>query len=162
MALLPALVSLDDFALRVGGVSASEEERAQAVLDDASALVRGEAGTEDWVDDDGALEAVPDLIAAITVAVAIRAYRNPDGVRSETIGTYSVAYADTSTAVFLTEGERRAIRRTVGMTGIGSVLLEGEWTRHPAATYVPVEGGGDDFPLGPAEGELGWRLSGSG
>ena len=162
MATLPALVSLDDFALRVGGVSASDEERAQAMLDDASALVRAEAGTEDWVDDDGALEDVPGVIVAVVVAVAIRAFRNPDGVRQESIGTYSVSYADSSTAVFLTEGERRAIRRAVGMSGIGSVLLEGEWTVHPAAVYVPVEGGGDDFPLGVSEGEVGWRLSGSG
>lgn len=160
VALLPALVSLEDFALRLGGISASDEERAQAVLDDASALVRAEAGDEDWVDDDNTLEEVPGVIAAITVAVAIRAYRNPDGVRQESIGTYSVAYADTSTAVFLTEGERRMIRRAVGLSGIGSISLEGEWTL-AAASYVPVEGGGDDFPLGPVEGELGWRLSGS-
>jgi hypothetical protein len=156
---LPALVSLDDFALRVS-ISASDEERAQACLDDASALIRAEAGDEDWVDADGALETVPDVIAAICVAVAIRAFRNADGVRSETIGNYSVAYADTSTAVFITAGERRMIRRAVGLTGISSVSLEGEWAINPAI-YVPVEGGGDDFPLGVSEGDLGWRLSGS-
>lgn len=157
---LPALVSLEDFALRVGGISAADEDRAQAALDDASALVRAEAG-ENWVDADDAIEAVPDLIVTIAVAVAIRAFRNPEGVRSETIGNYSVAYADSSTAVFLTEGERRLIRRAGGRTGIGSISIEGEWTLNPAASYVPVEGGGDDFPFGPAEGELGWRLSGS-
>jgi hypothetical protein len=156
---LPALVSLDDFALRVS-VSASDEERAQACLDDASALIRAEAGDEDWVDDDGGLETVPDVIAAICVAVAVRAFRNADGVRSETIGNYSVAYADTSTAVFITPGERRMIRRAAGLTGISSVSLEGEWAINPAV-YVPVEGGGDDFPLGVSEGDLGWRLSGS-
>ena len=156
---LPALVSLDDFALRVS-VSASDEERAQACLDDASALIRAEAGTEDWVYDDGGLETVPDVIAAICVAVAIRAFRNADGVRSETIGNYSVAYADTSTAVFITAGERRMIRRAVGLNGIGSIALEGDWTINPAV-YVPVEGGGDDFPLGVSEGDLGWRMSGS-
>jgi hypothetical protein len=156
---LPALVSLDDFALRVS-VSASDEERAQACLDDASALIRAEAGDEDWVDADGALETVPDVIVAICVAVAVRAFRNPDGVRQETIGNYSVAYADTSTAVFITPGERRMIRRAVGLTGISSVSLEGEWTINPAV-YVPVEGGGDDFPFGVPEGNLGWRLSGS-
>lgn len=161
MALLPALVSLDDFALRVGGISAADEDRAQAALDDASALIRAEAGTETWVDDDGALEAVPDVIVAVCVAAAIRAFRNPDGVRTESIGTYSVAYADTSTAVFLTEGERRIIRRAAGLTGIGSVQLEGEWSVGMDATWVPVDRGGDDFPLGPGEGEVGWRLSGS-
>ncbi len=156
---LPALVSLDDFALRVS-VSASDVERALACLDDASALIRAVAGDEVWVDADGALETVPDVIVAICVAVAVRAFRNPDGVRQETIGNYSVAYADTSTAVFITPGERRMIRRAVGLTGISSVSLEGEWTINPAV-YVPVEGGGDDFPFGVPEGNLGWRLSGS-
>lgn len=159
MASLPALVSLDDFALRVGGLSAADEDRAQACLDDASALIRAEAGTEDWVDDDGALEEVPGAIVAVCAAASIRAFRNPDGVRTETIGTYSVAYADTSTAVFLTEGERRIIRRAAGLSGIGSVQLEGEWSLGEAV-YVPVDRGGDDFPLGVPEGEVGWQLSG--
>lgn len=160
MAVLPALVSLEDFALRVGGIDAADEDRAQAALDDASALVRADACGEDWVDDDDELEDVPGVVTAIVIAVAIRAWRNPDGVRSETIGNYSVAYGDTSTAVFLTEGERRLIRRAAGCTGIGSIALEGDWTINPAV-YVPVEGGGDDFPLGVSEGDLGWRLSGS-
>lgn len=156
---LPALVSLDDFALRLGGIAAADEDRAQAALNDASALIRAEAVSEDWVDDDGGLEEVPDVIVTICVAVAIRAFRNPDGVRQETIGNYSVAYADTTTAVYLTHGERREIRRAVGITGLGSISLEGEWTLNPSAVYVPVEGGGDDVPLGVAEGEIGWRLS---
>lgn len=156
---LPALVSLDDFALRLGGIAAADEDRAQAALTDASALIRAEAGDEDWVDDDGGLEEVPDVVVAVCVAVAIRAFRNPDGVRQEQIGNYSVAYADTSTAVFLTEGERRVIRRAVGLTGLNSIALQGEWTVNPAAVYVPVEGGGDDFPFGVSEGEIGWRLS---
>lgn len=161
MASLPALVSLDDFALRVGGLGAADEDRAQACLDDASALVRAEAGGEDWVDDDGALEDVPGVIVAVCVAAAVRAFRNPEGVRSEQIGSYSVAYADTSTAVFLTEGERRIIRRAAGLSGIGNVQLEGEWSVGMDAVWVPVDRGGDDFPLGPGEGEMGWRLSGS-
>ena len=157
---LPVLVSLDDFALRLGGIAAADEDRAQAALNDASALIRAETGGEDWVDADGGLEEVPEVIAAVCIAAAIRAFRNPDGVRQETIGNYSVAYADSSTAVFLTEGERRIIRRAAGLTGLNSVALEGDWTLNPAA-YVPVEGGGDDFPLGVPEGEIGWRLSGS-
>src|SRR4029077_18466475 len=101
--------SLDDFALRLGGLSASDEDRAQACLNDASALIRAEASGEDWVDADGALEEVPDVIATVCFAAATRAFRTPDGVRQETIGNYSVAYVDTSTAVFLTDGERRII-----------------------------------------------------
>lgn len=159
MASLPALVSLDDFALRLGGLASSDEDRAQACLDDASALIRAEAGGEDWVDSDGALEEVPGVIVAVCVAAAIRAFRNPEGVRTESIGTYSVAYADTSTAVFLTEGERRIIRRAAGLSGIGNVQLEGEWSVGMDAVWVPVDRGGDDYPLGVGEGEVGWSLT---
>lgn len=142
--MLPALVSLDDFTLRLGGLAAADEERAQACLDDASALIRTEAQTS-WVDDDGALaETIPDAVVAITYAVAIRAFRNPEGVRSEQIGTYSVTYADGSTAVFLTDGERRSIRRAAGVGGLGSVELESPW--QPSVTTVPVDIGGDEMP----------------
>jgi hypothetical protein len=140
---LPALVSLEDFALRLGGISASDEERAQAVLDDASALIRAEAG-EDWVDDEDTLENVPEVIVAVTVAVAIRAFRNPDGVRSESIGTYAVTYADTSTAVFLTAGERRTVRRAAGRMTMGSIELEGPYAAE--VLTVPVNIGGDEMP----------------
>lgn len=142
--MLPALVSLDDFALRVGGVAAADEERAQACLDDASALIRTETQTT-WVDDDGALEeSIPDAVVTITYAVAIRAFRNPEGVRSESIGDYSVSYADGSTAVFLTEGERRMIRRAAGRGGLGSIELESPW--QPSAATVPIDIGGDEMP----------------
>lgn len=142
---LPALVSLEDFAVRVGGVDASDEARAQAILDDASALIRVEAGDEDWVDANGDLEDVPEVVVAVTVAVAVRAFFNPQGVRSESIGTYAVTYADSSTAVFLTAGERRTIRRAAGAAAIGTVTLEGAYAVEETV-YVPVDIGGDDMP----------------
>jgi len=145
MASLPALVSLEEFAARLGGIAAADEERAQAALDDASALIRVEAGTEDWVDDEGALETVPDVVVAVCVAVAGRAFRNPDGLRSEQIGTYSVSYGDTtSTAVYLTAADRRIIRRAVGLMSLGSIELESGYA--PNIVSVPVDIGGDPIP----------------
>lgn len=141
---LPALVSLDEFAVRLGGIAAADEDRAQACLDDASALIRDEAGAEDWVDDDGGLEEVPGVIVAICVAVAIRAFRNPEGVRSETVGGYAVTYADASTAVYLTPGERAQVRRAAGRSSIGSVTLESPYM--PDTVWVPVEGTTEPFP----------------
>lgn len=141
---MPALVSLDDFTLRVGTITPADEDRAQACLDDASALIRGEAG-KNWTNDDGdELADVPDVIAAICVAVAIRAFRNPEGVRSETIGGYAVTYADASTAVYLTPGERAQVRRAAGRSSIGSVTLESPYM--PDTVWVPVEGTTEPFP----------------
>jgi len=144
MASLPALVSLEEFAARLGGIAAADEERAQAALDDASALIRSEAGTEDWVDDEGALETVPDVVVAVCVAVAGRAFRNPDGLRSEQIGTYSVTYGDATTAVYLTAAERRIVRRAAGMMSLGSIELESGYA--PNIVTVPVDIGGDPIP----------------
>ena len=144
MASLPALVSLEEFAARLGGIAAADEERAQAALDDASALIRVEAGTEDWVDDEGALETVPDVVVAVCVAVAGRAFRNPDGLRSEQIGTYSVTYGDATTAVYLTAAERRIVRRAAGMMSLGSIELESGYA--PNIVTVPVDIGGDPIP----------------
>lgn len=143
--MLPALVSLEDFAVRVGGIAAADEERAQACLDDASALIRNEAQTT-WVDDEGALsETIPDAVVTTTYAVAIRAYRNPEGLRAEAVGDYSVTYADGSTSVFLTDAERRTIRRAAGLGGLGSIELEGSWVT-VAGYMVPVDIGGDPMP----------------
>lgn len=152
--MLPALVSLDDFALRVGGITSADEERAQACLDDSSALIRDEARLT-WVDTEGGLEEIPDAVVAITYAVAIRAFRNPEGIRSEQIGQYSVTYADGSTAAFLTDGERRAIRRAAGRSGLGSMEIESPWAP-PDPYTVPVDIGGDEMPWVtlPIEGEV--------
>lgn len=143
MAVLPALVSLDDFALRAGGVDAADEDRAQAALDDASALIRAEAG-KTWVTDDELDDDLPDVIVAVCVAVALRAWLNPDGARSEQIGNYSVTWADSSTAVYLSDGERRTIRQAAGRSGIGSITLESPYA--PNTEWVPVSDGGDPLP----------------
>lgn len=140
---LPPLVSLDEFALRLGGISAADEDRAEAVLADASALIRAEAGA-DWVDEEEELVDVPAVIVAVCVAVAVRAFRNPEGVRSETIGGYAVTYADASTAVYLTAGERREIRRAAGRSTIGAITLESPYV--DTTVWVPVEGTDEPFP----------------
>lgn len=143
---LPALVSLDDFALRAGGVAAADEDRAQAALADASALIRAEAGTT-WTDDHDDLDGVPDVIVAICVAVALRAWLNPDGARSEQIGNYAVTWADSSTGVYLSAGERRTIRRAAARPAIGAVTLESPYTRPFAGTeWADVDDGGDPIP----------------
>lgn len=149
--MLPPLATVAALGLRLGTTLAgADAERAAAVLDDASALIRGEAGT-DWVDGEGALSSVPAVVEAISLAVAYRAFRNPDGVSQTSLGDASVSYdrGTAQAAVYLTRDERRAVRRAAGTTAAGAIELVSPWAM-PASDYpVAVAGGGDQIPIGP-------------
>lgn len=135
-----ALASLDHLAARSGNID--DEDRAQAALDDASALVIMEAGT-DWSDDENG---VPAVIVAVVCAAAGRALRNPDAVKSETIGQYAVTYGNTIGGVWLTANEKAVVRRAAGVRGIGTIELESPY--EPFIETVPVAGlpGQDEMP----------------
>ena len=145
------LASLAALEARLGVTLAGADlDRATAALDDASALIRAEAST-DWVDDEGALADVPAIVEAVALAVAYRAFRNPDGVTQTSLGDASVAYdrGTAQAAVYLTRDERRAIRRAAGTTAVGAIELASPWSM-PANDYaVAVAGGGDPIPIGP-------------
>lgn len=121
--MLPAFASIDDLALRLpGGIAESDEERAQAALDDASAKIRVEAATL-WVDANGDLvEGIPDIVAVVCLAAAARALTNPEGVEQVSIGTYSESKSNASADVYLTAQERSLIRRAASGGG-------GLWTQ---------------------------------
>lgn len=146
---LPSLATVDDLATRLpGGIAAADEDRAQLVLDDVSTLIRAEVET-DWVDDAGALSGVPDVVVTVCLAAARRAWTNPNGVLSETIGSYSYRLPDAAVApgVFLTDEEKRLIRRAAGTVdaGVSSVELNAEagsdWI------YASVEGSDRPLPI---------------
>lgn len=147
---LPALASLEQLATRLGGIDDSDEERAQAALDDASALIRTEAG-EDWVTDDDPPELdtdnLPDVIVTVCCAAARRAVTNPDGVTQESLDGYSTSYRNDSADVYLTKAERRLVR---GAAGRGAL-----WTQpttrgdYDVATVLAPVGAyptSDEFP----------------
>lgn len=138
------LADFGQIEARLGVVSTADIERARAALVDASALVRAEAGMN-WLDEDGGLLDVPDLIQTVTLSVAVRLYRS-DGLRSESIAGYSVAYTDPGVAgLALTADERRLVRQAVGRssTSVSSVAFEDPWPL--TAGYVPVLDG-DPLP----------------
>lgn len=130
MSTLPPLASLGGFLTRYSGVVATADAaRVAALLDDASALVREVAGS-DYVDDDGALDDVPAVLAVIVTEVARRAYDNPQALTGETVGNYSWRGARTTgSSLYLTTDERRTVRRVAGKLCVGTVDLEG---------YLPV------------------------
>lgn len=119
---LPALASLEALSDRTpGGIGEDDETRAQAALDDASALIRAEAG-DDWVTDDDPPEldedALPDVVVTVCCAAARRALVNPDGVTQESLDGYSTSYRNDSADVYLTKAERRLVRSAAGRGGL--------------------------------------------
>lgn len=145
----PALATVADLEAR--GVDVSNSARAQAALDDASAFIRDVASPEDWVNDDGTLGDVPDVVVAVCCRAAQRSLDNPRALQSESIGSYSSTFANSSPDVYLTKSERKAIRRAAGLTtgALGAVTIESPYVRHLDADYVDVEGGGDPILMGP-------------
>lgn len=136
---LPAFASIEDLEARMGPMS--DPARAQAALDDASALIRAEAG-ETWVDDDGTLAAdVPGVLLTICCKAARRSLANPDGVTSESIEDYSVSFGNTSPDVYLTKAERAMVRRAAGRNSVGT-LATSRGNLETAAVYHP----GDVWP----------------
>lgn len=133
--MLPALVSLHQFADRLPGGVDGDEARAQAALDDASAEVRAAVdGEETWVDEDGLLTEVPDIVQVVTIAVARRAFVNPEGISQESVAAYGVSYATGSGDVYLTRKERQKVRRAVGLSSLGTIELG---SPHPLADALP-------------------------
>jgi hypothetical protein len=140
--MLPPFADTDDFEKRVGPVD--DVTRAEAALDDASALIRAEAG-KTWATD-GALDAdVPDILVVICIAVARRVIENPNGVSSETLGDATISYENASGDAYLTAAEKRLVRRAGGISGsMGSVALE---IGTPAWSGDTIAVTGSDEPL---------------
>jgi hypothetical protein len=121
VALPPVEELLPDFEARlgvpVGSLAGVDLARAQAALADASDLVTAAAG-----DDLG--DPVAPVAVAITLNVARRAYLNPSGAVSETVGPYSVRYGDDSpNGVYLTDAERAALH-SLGSSHVGLGTIE--------------------------------------
>lgn len=119
--MLPPLADIEQFSARLpGGLDPADETRAEALLEDASALVRSEAGV-DWVDAGGELTDVPDIIRVTVLAAAKRAFINPDGVTAEAIQDYQASFSSASPDIYLTKQERAAVRRAVGRRGVFTI-----------------------------------------
>lgn len=118
MALVP-IATVEDMVARLGKPveDGAERDRAEALLSDASTLVRHEAGRT-WVDAEGDLEDVPDVAVMTALSAAIRAWYNPSQIESAQLGAVSIRYGD----VWLTAVERERLS-TLGRGGIQSIEL---------------------------------------
>jgi hypothetical protein len=140
---LPPLAPASDLAAWIGQdiPLGDPETRAGAVLSAASALVRGYTG-QTWVNDAGALVAVPDDVAAVTVQVAARVWSNPEFVESITIDDSTRRWGSAGgQGVYLTEHEKDALsgyRTGSSSTGLSTLgLTRGSGVLDPNV-YVPT------------------------
>ena len=138
---LPPLASVAAFEKRLGlspgTLQGADLARAEAALEDASALVRDEAGRS-WVDEDGAVTA-PPAIVTVTLKAARRAYVNPNGFQSEQTGPFAYQLPRGETGVDLTEAERRVVRRAAGRHGLGTLVTPSAYTDplpYPSGTVL--------------------------
>jgi hypothetical protein len=134
------LATIEDFELRHGPPADSEKPQVTALLDDAGALVEAELGElpEGWTGKDAD---IPAIVKAVCVQVAYRAWSNPDGIAREELGEVSRAYrgGNDADALWLTENEKRLIRRAAGKPRITSVPLETSYSADPGAGVSPLD-----------------------
>jgi hypothetical protein len=149
--MLPAFATIADLAARIpGGIATADETRAQAALDDASTKIRSVANRA-WVDAAGdVVEDLPDIVFTVCLKAAQRCFDNPDGLKSEGIGTYAETRANPSADVYLTKAEERDIRRAAagGPAGLwtqtttrGPLETPGRHGQCGDTVYVDVVGG---------------------
>lgn len=119
---MAGLITIDQLLARPGFESI-DSAQAQALIDDASALVRDAATPE--LDAVNAPDA-PAGVVAVMVNMIRRGLRNPLGHQSETLGDYSYAAGMGGGGVatlYLTRRERRLVRRAAGKLGASSLTM---------------------------------------
>lgn len=136
--MLAPLASREQLAARLpSGIATADEARADAVIEDASSLVRAEAG-KTWVDDGGALtDDLPDVVVSVVLAAAKRAFVNPEELESVGLDGHTARFRD----VYLTKAERRLVRQAAGRTGLwtqSTTRLDSTSTPDLPDVYVDV------------------------
>ena len=144
--MLPPLADVSDLRMRTGEAYEGDDRlRAEAVLTDASNLIRDEAG-KTWVNTTTNAAEPPDAIFSLALKVARRALDNPEGLTSETHPEYSWRKDGAEDGVYLTERECRICRRNGGKSG----LCKKKTTRldeENATVWVEDEYGSEPFPM---------------
>jgi hypothetical protein len=136
MADLPPLATAAQLAVRLGYGEAgfpteAETDRAEALLVEASELIRDEAG-KTWVDGGGQLDGVPSRVEKICLAAASRAFTNPEALTQRTIADSSKSFdrsgREGGEDVYLTDAEERAVRKAAGGSSFRAVTLESPYS----------------------------------
>jgi len=117
-----SLITVADLLARPG-FDGIDSGQAQALIDDASALVRDAATPE--LDDVESPNA-PPAVVAVMVNMIRRGVFNPMGHQSEQLGDYGYQAGTGGVAtLYLTARERRIVRRAAGKLGASSLTMTG-------------------------------------
>jgi hypothetical protein len=152
--MLPPLATITDLEARIGHpiTDPAEQARANALLADASSLVRF-AANQTWVDENGDLTVVPDLAVSITCQAALRGWFNPAGIEAAQLGAVSVRYG----GAWLNAQERQDLSLYNRGKGLQQQLLKpGFGFDGGPYGYAPVDNNNDGatvpyadwFPIG--------------
>jgi hypothetical protein len=121
--------TVDDYTARHG---AADEGTITELLADASSLILDaiEGTSAAWaveeVPDD---VAVPRTVTSITCQVAHRAYMNPGGLSRQQLGDASQSFnSDTPDALYLTDGERRRLKRVARASTFRAVTMSSPYS----------------------------------
>lgn len=139
---LPAFASIDDLIDRGVKIGVDDGSRAQAALDDVSALMRSVAG-KDWVTPPAVVldTGLPGVLLTVCCTAARRAYENPSNIRSAVIDGYSdTRGGDVFGGVDLTATERRLVEQAAGS------VSPGLWTISTTRGTLETAGFNDDLP----------------
>jgi hypothetical protein len=122
------LITLAQWTARTGRtLSATKETQVEALITDASALVvdvvNDATTTDAW--DAASVGTVPASIVPVVVSMVRRGFDNPNGHTGESVGAYSYSGASTS-GLFATRDEVKAIRKAAGLAGVASLHLESD------------------------------------
>ena len=148
------LVLLAELQTRLGleeFPSQADKDRAEAALADAEALVLEETRPRTFRDAEERPE-LPPAVATVILAAAKRAYQNPTGITSETVGPFAYRYG--ATGAFLTDEEKAVLSR-YGPTRASSGLWSLGTTRgedYSDTVFVNDQYGGDPIPWYTREG----------
>jgi hypothetical protein len=146
---LPSFATYDDLVLRLPENVTVDEDRAEAALFDASALIHAESA-EAWVSDGALVDDVPDVVLTVCCKAAIRALVNPAGNTQEATGPFSTTFGD----VYLTSKEAALVRGASGGTGglwtLSTTRLDtyetSDFPVYAGVEYIPVIGQDEPIP----------------
>lgn len=129
---MAALVSYAELTRRPG-LEGIAEDQAEALLDDASALVRLEAcGKLDDVEPPN----TPDAVTVVVISMVRRGSANPMGFQQESLGDHS--YTDGQAGVggvaslYMTNREKKIVRRAVRLPTVGAAQMHGDLPLQPS------------------------------
>jgi hypothetical protein len=138
-----ALATLDEYEARHGSVP--DADVVEALLEDASTLILDEVeGSEaSWVTEaEPDADAIPRTAKVICIEAAFRAYMNPGGLSRVSLGETSHSFNSTTPdALFLTEDEKRRLRRIAKRGTFRSATLTTPYSGTPSSDLD------FDFPL---------------